>query len=73
MDLKNIDAIDKLLFLGILIFTALLMIEAKFYATDGQTFQVISGLLTGFSGAFLARIKPKQDSSTTISNDTSIK
>ena len=48
-NLRDIDALDKLLFIGIVFFTLLLMLEAKFYASDGQTFQVLSGLLTGFS------------------------
>ena len=40
---------------------------------DGQTFQVISGLLTGFAGAFFMRIKAPDkstDKSTTTSEDT---
>ncbi len=28
-------------------------------SSDGQTFQIIAGLVTGFSGALLMRVKPK--------------
>ena len=68
--IKNLDAIDMLLFLGIVLFTALIMVIAKFYPNDGQTFQVVSGLLTGFAGAFLARIKPNPDPSATTNGTT---
>lgn len=42
----------------VIFFTVLLFVSAKFLTNDGQTFQVISGLLTGFAGALLARVKP---------------
>ena len=57
--LRDVAAIDKLLFIGILFFTILLITMSKWSPTDGQTFQVISGLLTAFSGAFFARINPQ--------------
>jgi hypothetical protein len=60
-NIKDVDALDKLLFVGIFFFAGVLLVLAKWDADDGQTFQVISGLLTGFSGAFFARLKPKPD------------
>lgn len=45
---------------GLMIFfTAMIFVAEHFFASDGQIFQVISGLLTGISGAFLMRIKPR--------------
>ena len=63
-NIKDIDAVDKLLFLGIVFFTFVLLAIARFQPNDGQTFQIIGGLLTGFSGAFFARMKPKADTPT---------
>lgn len=58
MNPNRLEPVLVLLAVMILFFTGLLVAMAKFFPTDGQTFQVISGLLTGFGGAFLARIKP---------------
>lgn len=55
--MKQIDPILMLLFSGILFFTGILFISEHYYPMDGQIFQVISGLLTGFSGAFFMGIK----------------
>lgn len=47
---------------ALVVFFAVLLIScAHFFPTDGQTFQVISGLVTGFSGALLMRVKPRGD------------
>jgi hypothetical protein len=51
------DYVTVLLFAGMLIFTILLIIVEKFFHDDGQIFQVMAGLVTGFSGAFFTRIK----------------
>lgn len=59
--MKTVDPILIVLALMIFAFTALLFSCAIFLKNDGQTFQVISSLLTGFSGAFLGRIMPKKD------------
>lgn len=62
--IADIDALDKLLFFGIIFFVFILIYLARFEANDGQTFQVISGLITGFAGAFFGRMKPKADTKT---------
>ena len=54
-----LEPIVKLLFFGMVFWTVMLFVCVQFYSQDGQTFQVISGLLTGFSGAFFMRIKPR--------------
>ena len=56
--IRDVEAVDKLLCGGIAFFTILLVAISKWSPNDGQTFQVVSGLLTGFSGAFFARMKP---------------
>lgn len=43
----------------VLTFTILLIFVAKTMSSDGQTFQIIAGLVTGFSGALLMRVKPR--------------
>jgi len=59
--IKRIDPTLILLFIGMLIFTGVLIFVEHFFASDGQVFQVISGVLTGFAGAFFARMNPKAD------------
>ena len=56
--LKQLDSILYLLAAMVVFFTILLFVSARFLTNDGQTFQVISGLLTGFAGALLGRVKP---------------
>ncbi len=60
--LKDIEAVDKMLMCGIFFFAMLLIAISKWSPGDGQTFQVISGLLTGFSAAFFARMSPQSKS-----------
>lgn len=62
-----------LLLLGAIVFFTLVMIYAShLFPTNQVLFQTISGLLTGFSGAFIMRVNPKsmsqQDSDTAASN-----
>ncbi len=48
-----------LLLTGLIIFFAcMLVFVEKFFASDGQVFQVISNILSGIAGAFIMRIKP---------------
>lgn len=54
------DPIIVLLAAGLVFFTVTLLGVAHWMSSDGQTFQVISGLLTGFAGAFFARIDPRK-------------
>jgi len=50
---------------GLLVFFTLCLFAAEhWFATDGQIFQVISGLLTGISGAMLMRVKPQTNTKT---------
>jgi hypothetical protein len=55
---ERIEPITLLMFAAVVFFTLLLIAVSKWSPEDGQTFQVISGLLTGFGGAFLGRVKP---------------
>ncbi len=54
----GIEPMDRLMFVGIVFFSLLLIWEANHAPSDGQTFQVFSGCLTGFVGAFLMKQKP---------------
>jgi hypothetical protein len=55
---SKVEPIVLLLFGAMVFFTVCLFIAEKWFGTDGQLFQVISGLLTGIAGAFLMRVKP---------------
>jgi hypothetical protein len=76
--MSKIDPILKLLFIGIVFFTLVLFAAEKWFTNDGQIFQVVSGLLTGFSGAFFMGIKkdlglPDDTASTTVSKTVTTK
>jgi hypothetical protein len=43
----------------VVFFTVALFIAEKFFVSDSQLFQVLAGLLTGFGGALLMRVKPR--------------
>lgn len=58
-DDRRIEPVLVMLFSAVIFFTLLLIAVAKFLSMDGQAFQVISGLVTGFSGALLMRVKPR--------------
>ena len=60
-DKDKVEPVVLLLFIGMVFFTLMLFISERFFMQDGQMFQVIAGLLTGFSGAFFMRVKPKQN------------
>lgn len=53
------NLILKLMVCSILIFVCCLFACEIFFPNDGQMFQVIAGLVTGFSGAFLMFLKNK--------------
>lgn len=55
---EQIDRVLYLLFAGMLFFTAVLIGVEYFFKDDAQVFQVIAGILTGFTGAFFGRLKP---------------
>jgi len=56
----TVEPIDRLLYGGIMFLVLVLVGVSKWSPNDGQTFQVISGLLTTFSGAFVGRMVPKK-------------
>jgi len=55
----RLDSVVILLTFLILTFVAVLLWVALYLKSDGQTFQIVASLVTGFSGALLMRIKPK--------------
>lgn len=58
MNRDKVDPVLYLLFAGMLVFAGILIACEHFFMADGQMFQVMAGLLTGFSGAFFGRINP---------------
>lgn len=63
--IAKMDPILQLLFIGMIFFALLLVAVDKFFASDGQMFQVIANVLSGFVGAFFAKIKTDPSASTT--------
>lgn len=61
---EPVEPVVYLLFVGIVFFTLILFAAEHFFNNDSQLFQVIAGVLTGFAGGFLARIKPAASHST---------
>jgi hypothetical protein len=56
----RIDPNLLLLFAGLIFFTAVLIFVELKFQNDGQVFQVIAGLITGFAGCFFGRMDPKK-------------
>jgi len=56
---NKIEPIVLLLCSLVIFYTICLVVVAKLMSSDGQTFQIIAGLVTGFSGALLMRVKPR--------------
>ena len=61
----RIDPVLLLLFAGLCLFTLVLIFVEWRFNSDGQIFQVVSGVLTGFAGAFFTRMNPKKQEDTT--------
>lgn len=55
-----VDPVLRLLFIGIMLFTIVTIYVNHVFPNDGQMFQVVSGILTGFTGAFFGRMDPKK-------------
>lgn len=55
--MKDLDPVLKLLTGLIVFFAVVVILLAKFLSDDGQTFQVMGNVLSGFVGALLMRVK----------------
>ena len=53
----HMEPIDMLLFIGMMVFSVIIFVCNVMFPMDGQIFQVYSGVLGGFTGAFFARLK----------------
>ena len=53
----HMEPIDMLLFIGMMVFSVIIFVCNVMFPMDGQIFQVYSGILGGFAGAFFARLK----------------
>jgi hypothetical protein len=60
MGKNSLDPVLRLLFIGIMLFTMITIYVNHVFPNDGQMFQVICGILTGFTGAFFGRMDPKK-------------
>ena len=58
---KDTDATTRMLYWGIWVSLVALIVSDRALKADAQVFQVIAGVLTGFVGGFLARVKPPED------------
>lgn len=56
--MRGLDPVDRVLVFLIILFALLVIAISKWSPNDGQTFQIIGTLCTGFAAAFLSRIKP---------------
>lgn len=68
---NKFDRTLLLLFFGIVLFTLILFASEIWFMSDSQMFQVIAGVLTAFTGAFFGRIKPSQETPTSVSATSS--
>lgn len=55
---EPVEPVLKLLTALMVFFTLALFACERFFSSDTQVFQVICGLLTAISGAFMMRVKP---------------
>lgn len=70
MKWKDVDHVLVILLATMLFFTLCMFASEVWFGSDGQFFQVISNLLTGVTGAFLARIKPQNQTATAETTTT---
>lgn len=55
----KVDPVLLLLFMGLILFTGILIWVEHAFQNDGQIFQCIASILAGFTGSFFTRLNPK--------------
>ncbi len=68
---ENVEPILKLLVVIMFVFIMMLFASEIWFQSDSQLFQVIANILSGVTGAFLARIKPGKSNGTDVSSSGS--
>lgn len=68
---EALDRVLILLFIGIVFFTGVLFAAELWFKDDSQLFQVVAGVLTGFTGAFFGRMKPRKEQGESGGDDNS--
>lgn len=71
--MKNWHGIEPsliLLFMGLVFFTGILIFVEWKFSSDGQVFQVIAGLVTGFASSLFTKLKVSKDSPDTTTTAT---
>lgn len=69
---QRIEPILLLLAFLLITFAVMLFVCVLFFPQNGQIFTVVSGLVSAFSGAFMLRVKPKNEPGDGNIDDTSI-
>lgn len=67
--MRRIDPILFLLLGGMAFFTGILIYTAHAFKDDGQIFQVIGSIVTGFVASFFTRVTPKRSDGTQDKNE----
>jgi membrane associated rhomboid family serine protease len=57
---EKVTPVDRMLFSGVVIFTALVIVVCFFFPNNGSLFQLVAGLVAGFAGALFMRLKPSE-------------
>ena len=70
-DQETVDPVLKMLCGMVVFFTMVLFVAEKYFGNDAQIFQVVAGLLTGFGGALLMRVKPRGTDGASVNIDAS--
>jgi hypothetical protein len=68
---EALEPILKLLVVVMFAFVLTLFAAEIWFQSDSQLFQVIANILSGVTGAFLARIKPGKSGNTDVSSSGS--
>jgi hypothetical protein len=55
----KVEWIILLLFIAIVFFTLAVFMAEVFFQSDGQLFQLLANILSGFVGALMMRVKPR--------------
>ena len=71
--MRQLEPVLFLLSGMVVLFTLLLFISEKMFPNDGQIFQILGNLVSGFAGALLMRVKPRtQDDEQDKASQTTI-
>jgi hypothetical protein len=67
---NKIEPVVSLLAVLMIVFTVALFVSNAMFPMDGQMFQVIASLVSGVTGAFMMRVKPRTEPGSTTTTST---